>query len=298
MTHGVVSALHRQAGILGRDGYENFIQVDAPINPGNSGGPLVNVHGDVVGINTAIATQSGGFQGNRLRHPRQPGASHLLKRCATRGKIVRGWLGVGIVDVSKVPGEAKSSGYEGNTGALVQEVMRDTPSSGKLQPGDVIVSLNGKRIKDMDQFRESIGHGCPPGTEVTLGIFRDGKQEDVKVKLGQQPGGSSLAVASEGSSHKAAHQMGMRLLDLNSDLASKYGLTGQSGALVVQVNPSSPAAEAGIQPGDLITRVNGKAVTNATQAAEALSKADLKKGVRLNLANREGTKFAFIQPEK
>src|SRR4051812_23475659 len=131
MTHGIVSALNRQAGILGQQGYENFIQVDAPINPGNSGGPLVNLKGEVVGVNTAIASRSGGFQGIGFAIPSNQ-AKEVYGVLKEKGKITRGWLGVSIIDASKVLEIAKSDGYTGTDGVFVQQVLKETPAFGKL----------------------------------------------------------------------------------------------------------------------------------------------------------------------
>ena len=139
MTHGIVSALHRQAGILGQTGYEDFIQTDAPINPGNSGGPLVNMHGQIVGINTAIATESGGFQGIGFAIPSDE-ARQIYTTLKTKGHMTRGWLGVEIIDVSKLSAEAHSTGFKGNNGVLVKGVLSNSPATGKLQPGDVITA--------------------------------------------------------------------------------------------------------------------------------------------------------------
>ena len=140
MTHGIVSALNRQAGILGNQGYENFIQVDAPINPGNSGGPLVNIHGEVVGINTAIASRSGAFSGIGFAIPSDQ-AHSIYTMLKEKGHVTRGWLGVSIEDVQRNPDLAHSFGYDGDTGVLVQQVINGTPSFGKLQEGDIITRV-------------------------------------------------------------------------------------------------------------------------------------------------------------
>ena len=133
MTHGIVSALGRSnVGILGQNGYENFIQVDAPINPGNSGGPLVNINGDVIGINTAIATQSGGFQGIGFAIPSDQ-AKTIYTMLRDKGKVTRGWLGVSIGDVQRDPGLAKSFGFDKDTGVLVEQVLGGTPATGKTK---------------------------------------------------------------------------------------------------------------------------------------------------------------------
>jgi serine protease Do len=294
MTHGIVSALHRQAGILGSDGYENFIQVDAPINPGNSGGPLVDLKGDVVGINVAIASSSGGFQGIGFAIPAAQ-AKPIYETLKEKGKIVRGWLGVQIENVAQALNEAKSTGYQGTSGVLVKGVMNNSPGTGKLQPGDIVTSLDGKALRDASQLRNSIAMDAP-GTQITLGVVRDGKPQDVKIKLGEQPQNLNVLANRGGENQEAtASTLGMRLANLDEHSALQYGLKGKSGALVTEVKPNSPAAEAGLRPGDLITGINKQEVTDAQQAKQDLAKADLKKGIRLEIANREGSELLFVQ---
>jgi serine protease Do len=302
MTHGIVSALHRRAGILGEQGYENFIQVDAPINPGNSGGPLVNIHGEVIGINTAIASQSGGFQGIGFAIPSNE-AKELYTQLKEKGKVTRGWLGVGIDDVSRRQDEAQSFGYTQTNGVIVTEVRRNQPASGKLQPGDVITSINGKALTNVEELREQVAM-IAPGTDATLHIYRAGKELDVPIKIGEQPE-NELAM-SEGGRGELRRQanppgdesIGVRLSDVTPELADKYGLENtQGGAIVTGVRQNSPAAQQ-LQEGDLITRVDGHQVTGAASAADLLGKADLDKGVRINITNRTGDEVAFIQNQK
>jgi serine protease Do len=311
MTHGIVSALHRQtnqaggAGILGRYGYENFIQVDAPINPGNSGGPLVNLHGEVVGINTAIASRSGGFQGIGFAIPSNQ-AKFVYAQLKTKGKVTRGWLGVAIasVDDPRVSKLAQSFGYKDTSnGVFVQEVMPDTPAAGKLQNGDVITELNGNKVKDAQDLRNEIA-AIAPNTDVKMTVFRDGKTHDVTIKLGEQPEDLASAGKSGGknggeetiSAGKA--KIGVGLTDVTDELADRFGLDkGIKGALVREVDPKSPAAREGIRPGDVITEVGGQKVTSAKDAREALAKADLNKGVRLYVVTRDGSRFAWVQSD-
>src|SRR5688572_19626901 len=161
MTHGIVSALNRHnIGILGTMGYENFIQVDAPINPGNSGGPLVNVRGEVVGINTAIASVTGGFAGVGFAIPSNQ-AKVVYTQLKDKGKIVRGYLGVNIDDVAnprspQTKQALEAVGYEGKEGVFVHGTQASAPASGKLQPGDVITTLNGKPVKSVQDLRNTI----------------------------------------------------------------------------------------------------------------------------------------------
>lgn len=302
MTHGIVSALHRRAGILGEQGYENFIQVDAPINPGNSGGPLVNIHGEVIGINTAIASQSGGFQGIGFAIPSNE-AKELYTQLKEKGKVTRGWLGVGIDDVSRRQDEAQSFGYTQTNGIIVTDVFRGTPAYGKLQPGDVITSVNGKSLLNVEELREQVAM-ISPGTNVTMHVFRSGKEQDVTIKIGEQPE-NELAMVHGGRGElrrqaipEGEESIGVRLSDVTPELADKYGLENvHDGALVTGVRQNSPAADQ-LQDGDLITRVDGHPVADAAAAADLLGKADLDKGVRINITNRMGDEIAFIQNQK
>ena len=300
MTHGIVSALNRtNVGIIGNMGYENFIQVDAPINPGNSGGPLVNLHGEVVGVNTAIASRSGGFQGIGFAIPSNQ-AKSIYEALKEKGKIVRGWLGIEIIDVSKDPEDAQALGYKGDSGIVVKGVMEKTPAYGKLQPSDIITQLSGKPVKDMQQLRNTIAM-TTPGTDVVMKVFRDGKDEDVTVKVAEQP--EQPMMVSSGRQGQPRNQesgavdaLGLKLQSLSEDLAAKYELgDAKAGAVVVAITPKSPAATAGLQVGDLITKVNRQPIATAKDAADALSKADVARGIRLNLTNREGTRFLVIR---
>jgi len=316
MTHGIVSALNRQTsqgmgggGILGKYGYENFIQVDAPINPGNSGGPLTNLHGEVVGINTAIASRSGGFQGIGFAIPSNQ-AKFVYGQLKTKGKVTRGWLGVAIasVDDPRVSKLAESFGYKDTAGVFVQEVMPDTPSTGKLQKGDVVTELNGKKVKDVQELRNQIA-SIAPNTDVKMTVFREGKTTPVTIKLGEQP--EDLAVAAKpgsksngGNTEDAAAdaattgkgKLGAGLTDVNDELAQRFGIDkGTKGAVVREVDPKGPAAREGIRPGDVITEIGGQKVTSAKDARDALAKADLTKGVRLYVVTRDGSRFAWVQ---
>ncbi|MGH7213592.1 MAG: S1C family serine protease, partial [Tepidisphaeraceae bacterium] len=181
MTHGIVSALNRDVGILrSQMGYESFIQVDAPINPGNSGGPLVSVRGEVVGINTAIASRTGGFQGIGFAIPSNQ-AKMIYNQLKEKGKVTRGWLGVSISDVAKDLPKAQSFDYPGTEGVLVEQTFQDTPATGKLQAGDIITALNGKEIENVQQLRNAIA-ATAPGTDTTFRVYREGKEQEVALK--------------------------------------------------------------------------------------------------------------------
>ncbi len=305
MTHGIVSALNRQAGILAeKQGYENFIQVDAPINPGNSGGPLTNLHGEVVGINTAIASRSGGFQGIGFAIPSNQ-AKFVYSNLKDKGKVVRGWLGVSISDVSRDLPKASSFGYKGEKGVLVEQTFANTPATGKLQAGDIITELGGKSVTNVQDLRNVVA-STAPGQDLKMKVFRDGKAEDVTVKIGEQPedltlvGGRSTARPSTSSGNEAEKQseeLGLRLSNVNDALIQKYGLAEvKDGALVTKVTPRSPAAKAGLREGDLITRVGATTVGSADEALAAIGKQDRAKGIRFYVTNAGGSRFIFVEP--
>jgi len=303
MTHGIVSALDRQAGILGSQGYEDFIQVDAPINPGNSGGPLVNIHGDVVGINTAIASRSGGFQGIGFAIPSNE-AKFVYAALKDKGKVTRGWLGVSISDVSIDLPKAQSFGYTGNTGVLVEQTFPNTPATGKLKAGDIIEEINGKKVESVLELRNNVAAN-PPGAAMTFKVFRDGKESDIDIKLGEQPadlvafgrGGPAPSDSGEAPS-SSAEAMGMKLVTPDDAAVAQFNLSSKEGALVASVKPHSAADKAGIRPGDLITHVAGQIVTNARQAGDAIRKQDMSKGIRFYISSADGSRFVFVEPEK
>jgi serine protease Do len=309
MTHGVVSALNRdRVGIINSEfSYENFIQVDAPINPGNSGGPLVNLRGEVVGVNTAIASRTGSFNGIGFAIPSNM-AKPIYEQLKDKGKVVRGWLGVevGSVGEARLREMIKASGYTGDTGAFVSRVVNDTPSSGKLQPGDVITAINGKKVENSVVLRNQIA-ATAPGTDVKLAVVRNGKPKDITIRIGEQPQDLLSRVTGRNGNRNgekdaettgSAESLGVRLITPTEQQLQRYNLGDQSGALVTNVAQGSPAAMAGIRPGDLITKVGDKTVTNAEEVTEALGKLDTTKGLPLYITNKDGERFVFVKATK
>ncbi len=305
MTHGIVSALNRQAGILDQQqGYENFIQVDAPINPGNSGGPLVNLRGDVIGINTAIASRSGGFQGIGFAIPSNQ-AKFVYSNIKTSGKVTRGWLGVGIADVAKTEGLAERLEYKGSDGVLVEQTYPDTPADGKLRNGDIITKIDGKKVANTQQLRNQIAVTAP-GKDTKLTVWRDGKDVDVTVKLGEQPddltamrsGKSTVPDGGKpgGDAPATSETLGLRLTDPTNAMIERFRLPeGKEGALVTGVIPRSLAFKAGLRVGDLITDVDKTKVANTEQARDAMKNGDLKKGILLYVVNANSGRFVLIK---
>jgi serine protease Do len=306
MTHGIVSALNREAQII-EQGYENFIQVDAPINPGNSGGPLVNLHGEVVGINTAIASRSGGFQGIGFAIPSNQ-AHFVYNAIKSKGKVTRGWLGVKISDVAKQPEIANSFGYTSRDGVLIDQTYPDTPADGKLKSGDIITKIDGKSVTNVQQLRNQVAI-IQPGQETHFTVFRDGKDQDVAIKIGEQP--EDLVAAARNSGHpgrghaegnnnegsgSTMDSIGVKLGNPSPELLKRFRMEEDvKGAVVTQVEPRSDAAAAGLRQGDVITKVGNTDVTNADEARDALKGADLKKGARLYVTNADGSRFVILK---
>jgi serine protease Do len=308
MTHGIVSALKRDTrsaggpGILGMEGYENFIQVDAPINPGNSGGPLTNIHGEVVGINTAIASRSGSFAGIGFAIPTSE-AKPIYEELKTKHHVTRGYLGVVILDVQRDPALAKSFGYDGETGVLVQQVSANAPAAGKLEEGDIITSINGKKVDNGQDLRNQVAF-IQPGANTKIVVFRNNKETEVDVTMGEQPDNMELAMApGAGGLHgrgaaETAAAFGIHLSDMNDEMSQKYNLGDvKQGALITAVDPKSVAFKSGLMPGEVITRVGGKTVNDAAEAITELKKQDVKTGVRLYITNADGSRFVFVQDQ-
>jgi serine protease Do len=237
-TFGIVSALHRRIGL---DQYENFIQTQAPINPGNSGGPLVNIKGEVIGINTAIIVSG---QGLGFAIPINL-AKWVAQQLIEHGKVVRGWLGVIVQELT--PAVATALGID--HGVIVIKVLPGSPADeAGLQPGDIILAVNGKKIKDVSDLQFTIMK-TKPGTEVKLKVLRGEKTLTLTVKIGEMPSEEELK-ESEG----IYYNLGLVLRNPSKDELSQY--SAPYGVIVTNVYPGSPAYEAGVRPGMLIMRVN------------------------------------------
>ncbi|MCD6384832.1 DegQ family serine endoprotease, partial [Candidatus Sumerlaeota bacterium] len=262
VTAGIVSAKGRSIGITGRSpedrGYEDFIQTDAAINPGNSGGPLIDLEGKVVGINDAIATRSGGYMGIGFAIPINM-AKSVMEQLITYGEVIRGWLGVGIQNLT--PELAKEFKIRDNKGVLVTQVFSDSPAEeAGFQPGDVIVEVDGDKIEDIDELRNMIAF-MRPGTEVEIVVIRDGHRKTLDVTIGKQPAEISEAIG--GGAELTHSKFGITVAELNNELRRKYGIPkGAEGVVVTGVKRGSTAQLAGIKEGDLIVEVNRKKVTS------------------------------------
>jgi serine protease Do len=288
VTMGIISALQRSG--LGIEDYEDFIQTDAAINPGNSGGALINVHGDLIGINTAILTggEGGGNEGVGFAIPVNM-ARGIMEQLVKNGKVSRGYIGVGIEAVT--PDLAKAFGLATPEGALVGEVEPNSPGSrAGLQRGDIILSVDGQPISDERDLRLRIA-AMAPGLTVKLEIVRNGQKQTVSVTLEEFP--DKTASASEGQPSSNALE-GVQVDELTPQIAREIGLPpGTTGVVISDVDESSSAAEAGLQRGDVIQEVNRQPVNNLEQYEKAIRAAG--NGEVLLLVNRGGaTRYVAI----
>ncbi|GAB4319233.1 MAG: DegQ family serine endoprotease [Candidatus Zixiibacteriota bacterium] len=284
VTQGIVSATGRSN--VGLADYEDFIQTDAAINPGNSGGPLVNLDGELVGINTAIASRTGGFQGIGFAVPVNMAMS-IMTSLVEEGRVVRGWLGVVIQNVNEQL--AAAMGLKDTKGVLVGDVSPDGPAKeAGIQTGDVITKLNGRTVESVADLRNSIAT-TRPGTDVTLTLIRDNRTLTKTVTLGELP--SDGAVATSGGSLEKL--LGFSYSKLTANLAERYNIDASvKGVVVTSVDPVSSAFRAGVREGDVIQSVDRKRVTNETEFKEAMR--DKEKGDDVLLHIHRGGQAFFL----
>jgi serine protease Do len=285
MTVGVVSAKGRSH--MGITDYEDFIQTDAAINPGNSGGPLLNLDGEVIGINTAIFSRSGGYMGIGFAIPIKM-ATHIQKQLIDTGKVTRGYLGVGIQDLTK--DLATSFGLDDTDGVLVASVASGTPAQDAgLKTGDVIVSFDGNDVRDTNQLRNLVAR-TPVGHKVTVEVIRDKKLRQFSVEIGELPD-NVLASADDSELLK---QLGFSVQDLTEELAYQLGYEGQEGVVVADVEPGSEADRLGLERGTLIRQVNRQSVRNTAEFMQALKESEQSKRLLLLAQDQRGTRFVAL----
>jgi serine protease Do len=295
VTTGIVSAKGRRPG-LGLD-YEDFIQTDAAINPGNSGGALVDIQGRLIGINTAILSRSGGFQGVGLAVPANL-VGHVANSLVQHGKVVRGYLGVGAQDIT--PSLADHLGLKARAGALVSDVAPGSPAAkAGLESGDVITSVNGEKVEDANRLTFAIG-AIAPGTKVDLEILRDGKAKDIEVTTIERPktgrGGRMFGDPSEELAKAKDEGVlnGVAVGDIDADARRSMNLPGRiRGAVITDVDPDSAAARAGLRPGDVILEINRQPVSSAEEAVSLSETAEGKKTL-VKLWSRGSTVFVVV----
>jgi serine protease Do len=290
-TMGIVSATGRSLGSA-IEHYEDFIQTDAAINPGNSGGALIDLRGNLVGINTAIISGGGGNQGVGFAIPINL-AHNIMDQIVEHGKVIRGYLGVSIQPVD--PDMAKAFGLSHGGGALIADVTPNGPAAkAGVERGDIVLELNGQAVNGPDDLSLRISE-LAPGTVAHLKVFRSGQTKEMDMTLGEYP--EKGTAATPGSEGAPAGLKGLQVQNLTRELARQLGLPPtETGVVVAEVDPSSAAAAAGIQRGDVIQEVNRKPVHNIDQYRQALT-GTANQPVLL-LLNREGTThFVVVQAQ-
>ncbi len=293
VTAGIVSAGGRTIGA----GPYDYLQIDAAVNRGNSGGPAVNLNGDVIGVNTAIYSPSGGNVGIAFAIPSQL-AQKVVEELKSTGKVSRGWLGVTIQDVNQ--DIAESLGMKQTKGALITKIMEDGPSAkSDLKVRDVVVQVNGEQIDNSRDLARKIAD-LHPDSSAKLQVVRDGKEQAINVKLGTFPSSDKLAALTEeddnngGSEHEQMKDLGLTLSP-----ATEVEGAGEEGVAVTDVDQSSEAADKGLKAGDVILEVGGKKVSSTKDVVDGVREARNKgrKAVLLQLRSDRQTRFVALSLE-
>src|SRR5947208_6619316 len=290
VTQGIVSAVGRAN--LGIADYEDFIQTDAAINPGNSGGALVNARGELIGINTAIVSESGGYAGIGFAVPTIM-AKQVMEHVVKRGRVTRGYLGVGVQEATPVV--VRALGVSNARGVLVADVASDGPATrAGLKRGDLITAIDDKAVDDVGHFRNLIA-GTPPGSKVRVKVVRDGSREQtLEVDVGELPADRGPVPASARA--PASGTLGLGILDMTPEINRKLALPpGTQGVVVAEVAPGGRAAEAGLRPGDVIQELNRQPIRSAQDFSRALQYANGRDV--LVLVNRGGN-AAYVAIER
>jgi serine protease Do len=291
VTAGIVSARGRD---IGNGPYDDFIQIDAPVNKGNSGGPAFNTEGEVMGVNTAIYSPSGGSIGIAFSIPASTVKS-VVAQLKDKGSVSRGWIGVQIQPVT--PDIADSLGLKKAEGALVAEPQANGPAAkAGIESGDIITAVNGDTVKDARELARTIG-GLAPGASVKLNVLHKGQEKTLNLTLGQLPN-SLQAKADTDDSDKGSTNQGTDVPKLGLTLAPANSVAGagKDGVVVTQVDPNSAAAERGFKEGDVILEVAGKNVANAGDVRDAINTArtDNKNSVLMRIKSGGSSRFVAV----
>lgn len=290
VTQGIISATGRED--VGISDYEDFLQTDAPINPGNSGGPLVNMRGQVIGMNSAIATSVGQFAGVGFAIPVNM-IKTMLPTLIKGGKISRGMLGIVIQNVNE--DLAKQFHLSEAKGALVSQVKRNSPASkAGIKVGDVVVSYDGKQVENTLQLRNFVA-ATKPGSRATIEVIRNGEHKTLTATIGTLTEETAEAGAAPGGGEDQLAALGLTVKTLTPKLARRFGLENEKGVLIAGVEDGSIASMAGLQEGDVIAEVDRQRVTNVSELEDALSKAKNKDRVLFLIKRKGGSLFVVLQ---
>ncbi|ABE62263.1 Peptidase S1C, Do [Nitrobacter hamburgensis X14] len=290
VTSGIVSAIGRD---IGNGPYDDFIQIDAPVNKGNSGGPAFNMKGDVIGVNTAIYSPSGGSVGIAFSIPANT-VKNVVAQLKDKGSVSRGWIGVQIQPVTA--DIADSLGLKKTEGALVAEPQADSPAAkAGIQSGDVITQVNGATVKDARELARTIG-GLAPGTSIKLNVLHKGTDKVINLTLGILPNTAEAKADLYGDDHGPSHGDDVPRLGMTVAPAGSVAGAGTEGVVVVDVDPKSAAADRGFKEGDVILEVGGKDVSNSADVREAIkaARADHKNSILMRVRTGGTARFVAV----
>ena len=261
VTHGIISAKHRR-GITDPSSYQDFLQTDAAINPGNSGGPLLNLRGEVIGVNAAIASQTGGFEGIGFAIPSNMAVS-VAKALIAHGKVERAWLGVSVQDVT--PKLATSFGMKAPKGALIADVAKGGPAEqAGISRGDVIMAYGGKDMADAGALRNAVAT-TPVGQDVQVTILRHGQQQTLTAKV------RSVAEATKTLLSAVKARLGVEVRPVTQREAARYDLEAQKGVTITWVDPKGTLGKAGVEVQDIMLAIDGKPIQGVERLAELVA---------------------------
>jgi serine protease Do len=287
VTQGIISAKHRQ-GITDPSSYQDFLQTDAAINPGNSGGPLLNLQGEVIGVNAVIVSESGGFEGIGFTIPSNM-ALHVAKALIAHGKVKRGWLGVSVQDLT--PELAKSIHVETLKGALIADVVKGGPAEkAGMRKNDVVIAYRGKEIPDSSTLRNEVA-ATPIGQEVKVTILRNGKKEEFSIRIGNLESSTKfLAITIK-------ERLGVEVRAISPKEVNKYGLDNKQGVVVTWVDPKGPLGEAGFEVRDITLGIENQPIESLENFINLVSSLKPKQKVTLLALDHHSGNTGNVQVE-
>lgn len=300
VTAGIISAKGRRTGLSDSSSFEDFLQTDAPINRGNSGGALVNISGELIGINSQILSPGGANGGNIGIGFSIPSnmARDVMEQLLKNGKVRRGMLGIFIQNITS--DTAKALDLKDLSGVLVSDVQKGSAAEkAGVKRGDIITAINGEKIEDSNVFRNKVA-GSAPGTDITLSIVRDGQHQDLTAKLDEFDANAASKTQSgddngDASPEKESGKLGLSLQPVTPQIAHQLNLSSTDGLVITELDPTGPAAEAGLARGDVILEINRQAVTSVDEVKTVLEKAD-SRPVLLLIARQGRTIYLTVRP--
>jgi serine protease Do len=285
VTQGIISAKHRR-GIMDPNGYQDFLQTDAAINPGNSGGPLLNLQGEVIGVNAAIASQSGGFEGIGFAIPSNM-AVHVAQELIAQGKVIRGWLGVTIQALT--PELAKSFGLDSAKGALIADVVKEGPAEkAGIRRGDVVITYREKEISDAGSFRNEVA-ATPVGSTVNVTVRRKGESKVFPVKIGNLESATTFLTSS------VKDRLGADVRTVTSKEVKKYNLSPARGVAITWLDRDGSLTKAGFELGDIILEINGVPVEDVSTFADLVGSLKAQEMITLLALDHRSGQTGYVQ---